>query len=304
MKQKKNATKDKELNEEIEKLVKKMQREKKMKPPPKTDFGDYEYITEWTNKKKEVFLKFTSLNSLTLEMKDYSKKVLADQDHIDALRIKNQDMKNKIETIIYDMKEKVTEPAFQVVTSVDQRNDLSSLLASATEWLEEEASTANLTVSREKLRAIEKLLNPINFRINELDKLPKAFTECSKFLSIAYNIMLNISETREVTEKEIDAIMKDVTVAQEYISKGMAERKELKDKLYETSSYTSDLVNKRCDRIMKQIEKLSKNKKKVIKKEKKPEPLKVDTEEKVETNTETKEEQPSEPTESKETTDL
>jgi len=197
-------------------------------------------------------------------LKEESKRVLADQDHLEAIKLKNNKIKNDIETMIYDFKGRIESETIVKVTTPEQRETLLTALNNANDWLEDEGSTAVLSISREKLRGLEKLVNPILLRVSEQINLPVAIKNCSQVLESSAKIMETISETREVTEKEINEVMKDVTSIQEWLSKEMAAHMKLKP--HEDSSLTSVLIEKKCGRIYSQFEKFSKRRKKNAKK--------------------------------------
>jgi hypothetical protein len=197
---------------------------------------------------------------LPQHLKEESKKVLADQDHAEALRMKNANMKNDLETMIYDMKSRVEEDNVVRVTSNEQRAALVIALNTANEWLEEEGPTANLSTSREKLKTLEKIVNPILFRVSELKALPKSIQGCTTLLESASKTMEFFAETKDITEKEVESTLKDVATIQEWLSREIGINNKLKT--YEDASLTSTLIDKKCNRIYKEFEKFSKRRKK------------------------------------------
>lgn len=162
--------------------------------------------------------------------------------------------------MVYEIKGKINDADLIKVTTEEQRESLLGALNYAAEWLEEEGADAILSVSREKLKALERVVNPILFRVSELKNFPIAAQNCSQLLEATEGVLKSIAETREVSEKEIADVLKDRDTITEWLAKELATHQELQP--HQDSALSSTLITKKCSRIYSQFEKLSKKKKK------------------------------------------
>jgi hypoxia up-regulated 1 len=149
-----------------------------------------------------------------------SKAKLYEMAQRDKERILLQEAKNKVESYIYKIKNKLMddEDAVAAVTSSEQRELVHKLAVDAEEWLEDDGYDANITVMEAKFVEISAPMEKILFRMEQKTALPLALKALDKQLNDTVNLM-TLWETSKphITAEEREMIIKQVDEIKEWV---------------------------------------------------------------------------------------
>lgn len=134
---------------------------------------------EKKKKVKKTNLEFTEIRALSwtkAEMDAAFEKEVA-MTNVDRVVKETADMRNALESYVYDMRDKITsESQLGPFATDDEKSKLSSLLETTETWLYEDGFDATKSVYAEKLKALTENGNPIEFRQRESLTRPSAMT--------------------------------------------------------------------------------------------------------------------------------
>lgn len=111
------------------------------------------------------------------------KQRLSEFDASDAGRRLREDFYNRLEAYTYRARDLLADETFIGASSNAQRDAIKALLASTSDWLYSDGSTATLEVIRGKLADLTDLVNPIKRRVEEASKRPEAVQAIQKALN-------------------------------------------------------------------------------------------------------------------------
>eukprot|EP01135_Chromosphaera_perkinsii_P004797 Nk52_evm28s296 gene=Nk52_evmTU28s296 len=136
--------------------------------------------------------------------------------------------RNKLESYIYETRDKITSEDYITVSNDEQREALNNLLSASSEWLDDDGWTADTPALKEKISDIEVLFKPINSRRNQMLKRPKFIERFNQTLNIS-SMMLGLmqNQTDRYTQQEIDSLEVMIKEATEWLDR----KSEAQDKL-------------------------------------------------------------------------
>lgn len=198
----------------------------------------------------------------------------------DKERIMLEESRNKVESYIYFIKNKLSDDEEEIskVTTEEQRSSLLSMAMEAEDWLYEDGYDADLATCEDKYAEISGPAEEIFFRQKEMTARPEAVAALRVKLSKIEDLMTKWeSEKPQVTEEERTDVLGKV----EDVRKWIADKEELQESSEptETPAFTSAEVPLQTKSIETMVSRLSR----------KPKPKPVE-EPKNETESEDKEE--------------
>ncbi|KAJ2161831.1 lumenal Hsp70 protein [Coemansia sp. RSA 552] len=106
------------------------------------------------------------------DAKQHARELLDRMDADDAAREAHHTAANRLESLIYRLRESVEEDGTIDVTTPDQRDALAAALAAAADWLEDHSDDATLHDLESQAAALQALDDPIAFRRSEAAERP------------------------------------------------------------------------------------------------------------------------------------
>jgi len=199
----------------------------------------------------------------------------------DKERIMLEESRNKVESYIYFIKNKMSDDEEEIakVTTEEQRESILSMAMEAEDWLYYEGYDADLATCEDKYAELSEPAEAIFFRQKEMTARPAAIADIRVKLSKTEDLMKKWEEEKpQVTEEE----RTDVLAKVEDVRKWIADKEELQEITdpSETPAFTSEEVPLQLKSIETTLSKLSR----------KPKP-KPKEEPKNETETESEEEE-------------
>ena len=120
---------------------------------------------------------------LTKELKAQAKAVLAALNEKDAARKALAAAKNSLESLIYTMRNDLSEKEVEAVTNEAQREAIAEASAAAEMWLYSDGYTATLADVEAKLKQLRDLVAPVALRRSELQKRPAAIADAKALIN-------------------------------------------------------------------------------------------------------------------------
>eukprot|EP01116_Phalansterium_solitarium_P019907 TRINITY_DN5727_c0_g1_i1.p1 TRINITY_DN5727_c0_g1~~TRINITY_DN5727_c0_g1_i1.p1 ORF type:complete len:1020 (-),score=364.52 TRINITY_DN5727_c0_g1_i1:14-3073(-) len=200
------------------------------------------YITKLVKRVQHIALTVSSLAAAGMTSDEFrsSQKILVDiKKRMEDKREKERE-KNTLEAYIYEYKDKIDGDFFNAVTSAEQRTAFSEQLSAAATWLEDEGFDATAAVYRNKLKDLEAVGSKFAQRLSELEERPKAVGYLMDALNSTRLYVANISETRNVTEEEVNSTLVLVDDARDWLLRKASEQASLQP--HEDLVFTSDDV--------------------------------------------------------------
>ena len=199
-----------------------------------------------------------------------SKEKLSAMAEKDRERVLLEEAKNKVESYIYFVKNKLEDDADAIgkVSNKKQREEAKKLAEAAEEWLYEDGYNADLKTMQSKYLELSEPFDKILLRLSETTARPEAITAMSKKLDEVEALMKKWEESKpQITEEE----RKDVLDQVEEVRKWIAEKegKQAKKKAHEEPAFLSEEVPLQTKKLEAMVLRLSK----------KPKPKPVKTEE-------------------------
>lgn len=166
---------------------------------------------EKKKKIKKTNLEFSEVRALVWSKAEkdaaYEKEVA--MCNIDRVVRETSDMRNALESYVYDMRDKITsESSLAPYATDEEKTKFSSLLETTENWLYEDGFDATKSVYGEKLDLLKASGNPIEFRQKESETRPAAMTAMQRTVE-KYQSWLNVrigdEEYSHITEEEVTA---------------------------------------------------------------------------------------------------
>lgn len=163
---------------------------------------------EKKKKIKKTNLEFTESRQLAwtkAEMDAYYEKEVS-MSNIDRVVKETADMRNELESYVYDMRDKIiSDSQLAPYGSDSEKSAFSSALDKTENWLYEEGFDASKSVYSEKLSALKKLGDPMQMRQSEAQARPTAMTVLQRTVE-KYQNWVNTSAAEEqyshITDEE------------------------------------------------------------------------------------------------------
>jgi len=254
---------DAEAEPEGEKKDEKKKKEKKTKLVEKEK--------KRTHKKALVVEKYyvSKVRPMSKEIFAESKAKLDELLRKDKERVELEAARNRVEGYCYLIKNRLIDHEEKVnkVSTEEQREEITQLASEMTDWLDFEASDADLETMQEKYKKLSEPAEKIWFRMNELTARPEAIAAMNEKLSKVEEILKKWETSMpHITEEERE----EVKAKADEIKKWIQEKLDAQDgkKLHEDPAFTSEevpLLSKAMERLMNKLSK--KPKPKPVKKE-------------------------------------
>jgi len=294
-KKEKKADEDKSASDDEKKEEDKQEASETATDDESSNKADKEYIetekkyTRRENLKLEIT--YQSAEAWTNKERFDAEKILRDLDKRDSDKKKADEVRNSIETYIYDTKDKLSEyhddySLIEKVTTEEQREEVIAALNAADDWLfEVESNAEGLPLFRAKLDELHKLGDPIFLRKAELLARPEAVAAARKELATFEAAMRKWNSTKpQITEEEKEDLSDLIESVLGFIENKTKEQEE--KSLSEDPVFSASDVESRVERVRKLFDRLSRKPKPKAPKKKKP--AKEDKKDKAEADKEEK----------------
>jgi len=144
-------------------------------------------------------------------------KTLESLDKADAVRRETADLKNSLESYVYEMKEKLTDDTVITVTTEEIRESFLTALTEAGDWLYGDGESALLKDYKDKIADLKKVGDPILNKAKELTEVPELVEKMREFAAEATDILSDLPQKFEVTQEEADGAQELVKKALEWL---------------------------------------------------------------------------------------
>jgi Hsp70 protein len=138
----------------------------------------------------------------------------------DKERMMLEEAKNKVESYIYKMKNKLSddEETMAKFSTEAERVTIQTLSAAAEDWLYDDGATANQTTLEAKFEELSDSLEPVLLRIEESTARPKALNELNKKLTDAEALLAQWETTKpQITEEERQSVTTRIESVRQWI---------------------------------------------------------------------------------------
>ncbi|NXA56241.1 HYOU1 protein, partial [Nothocercus julius] len=138
---------------------------------------------------------------------------------------------NSLESFIFETQDKLYQEEYQLVSTEEQREELSRKLSEASTWMEEEGYAAATKELKEKLSELKKLFRNLFFRVEERRKWPERLAALDSLLnhsSIFLKGARMIPESDQIfTEVELSTLEKTINETTVWKNETLAEQNKL-----------------------------------------------------------------------------
>jgi len=199
------------------------------------------------------------IQPLSEELRLESKAKLIALEEKDEARIKLEETRNKLESYIYKVKNKLTDDAdlLEKISTEEQRSNIQELAMKAEDWLYEDGYDAELTVLDEKYEELFVPSEEIFFRSVELEARPAAIKALEEKLVKVEALMKKWETTMpQVSEEERSDVFDKITKVRTWIQE--QEEAQSQKKLWETPALKSTDAPLQTKGIESLVAKLSK----------------------------------------------
>lgn len=190
----------------------------------------------------------------------------------DRERIALEEAKNKVESYIYYIKNKMSDDEKEIatVTTEEQRTSILNLATTSEDWLYDDGYDADLATFEDKYVELSEPAEAIFTRLSELKLRPNAGVELKKKLQKIEDLMLKWETDKpQITQEEREEVMELVNNARKWLDD--MEMKQASTPAYETPVYFSQDVPKQAKPIETLVAKLNKRPKPKVEKKKEEE---------------------------------
>lgn len=155
------------------------------------------------------------------ELLEESKAKLAEMNRKDEERVKLEAAKNKVESYMYMIKNKLVddEETLSKVSTEEQREECRQAAADTEEWLDGDGYTADLPTMEDKYVELAGPFEKILLRVREMKDRPEKAAKLTKKLKEVEDLMTKWETTMpQVTEEERAEVMAKVEAARKWLS--------------------------------------------------------------------------------------
>ncbi|TNN80112.1 Hypoxia up-regulated protein 1 [Liparis tanakae] len=192
--------------------------EKKAKPQKKSKIA--EEIT--------VELVINDIVDPTADDVTSSKKKLQDLTDRDLAKQEREKSLNSLEAFIFETQDKLYQDDYQLVVSDEEKEQISSKLSKASEWMDEDGYAAPTKQLREKLSQLKSLCKDMFFRVEERRKWPERLVALDSMLNTSSFFLRSaklIPEDDQIfTEVELNALAKVINETTTWKNETVAEQ--------------------------------------------------------------------------------
>lgn len=114
-------------------------------------------------------------------------------DYIDSTKEQRLTLRNSLESLIYQLQEKINENVFDKYTTQQELSELNKEISEIKQWFEEDGLTASFDIVKSKFTRIEKKISPIQEKYDIIKKLEIAIEE----------IDVDISKKKNISRKKV-----------------------------------------------------------------------------------------------------
>jgi len=142
-------------------------------------------------------------------------------DDLDRDRILLEESKNKVESYIYHIKNKMADNEDEIakVTTEEQRRTILAMASEAEDWMYDDGYDADLSTFDAKYVELSEPAETIFFRLSELTKRPEAIRALNNKLHKVEDLMAKWeSEKPQVTAEERESVMERVSEARKWVA--------------------------------------------------------------------------------------
>lgn len=133
---------------------------------------------------------------------------------------------NDLEAFVYATRDRLTDDDIERHASAEEKADLSAKLDAAGDYVEGDDIDSDATsVVRNRLFEIKDIWRKIERRVKTWGSLPDAFAKCRKLLQKTERSLDNVTETRMVTQAELDEVLEKLNSTRVYLDEKEAEWK-------------------------------------------------------------------------------
>jgi len=178
---------------------------------------------------------------------------------LDEERQKLEEIKNKVESYIYHIKNKLIDDEDKIakVTTEEQRESVSNMAMEAEDWMYEDGYDADYTTYSEKYVELSTPFEAILFRLSELTARPTEIASLKTKLDKVRGLLTKWDTDKpQVTQEEKEAVLEQVTGVEKWIEDMQA--KQAETPAHETPAFESKEVPLQLKDIEASMRKLSK----------------------------------------------
>ncbi|XP_075958327.1 hypoxia up-regulated protein 1 isoform X1 [Anarhichas minor] len=195
--------------------------EKKAKPQKKSKIAD-DILVE---------LVINDILNPTADDVTSSKKKLQDLTDRDLAKQEREKSLNSLEAFIFETQDKLYQEDYQLVVSEEEKEQLSSKLSEASEWMDEDGYTATTKQLREKLSQLKSLCKDMFFRVEERRKWPDRLAALDSMLNTSSFFLRSaklIPEDDQIfTEVELNTLEKVINETTTWKNETVAEQEKI-----------------------------------------------------------------------------
>lgn len=213
----------------------------------------------------------TKIQPYNTAIMEESKAKLANLAQLDKERQMLEEIKNKVESYMYFIKNKLIDDEENIakVTTEEQREAVSKLASDTDEWMYEDGYDADYATYSDKYVEISSPMEAILFRLKELTARPEAIALLSKKLNKVEDILKKWETDKpHVTDEDKEPVTEEVKKVRTWIEE--MEAKQAAIEPWDTAAFESKDVPGQAKEIEKLMQKLNKKPK--------PKPKKNETE--------------------------
>lgn len=185
-------------------------------------------------------------------------KVLDDEE---KLRLDTEHAKSDLEALIYNIYDKLEDSEYSKHSTSSEREAISEALGAAANWLEEDGADTIKAEYVDRKRDLNKLWTKITTRVSESKEVPHAIGVCRKAISAARASLITISETRNVSETDVESATEAIDRVETFL--GTTEEETSAMAPTDDFKTLSADVNSRCREFVWRIDMLSKKPRKI-----------------------------------------
>ncbi|KAM6911153.1 hypoxia up-regulated protein 1 [Lycodopsis pacificus] len=160
-----------------------------------------------------------------------SKKKLQDLTDRDLAKQEREKSLNSLEAFIFETQDKLYQEDYQLVVSEEDKEQLSSKLSEASEWMDEDGYAATTKQLREKLSQLKSLCKDMFFRVEERRKWPDRLAALDSMLNTSSFFLRSaklIPEDDQIfTEVELNTLEKVINETTTWKNETVAEQEKI-----------------------------------------------------------------------------
>lgn len=200
-----------------------------------------------------------SVLPMSADAKKQSTKMLRDLDEADNQRKANLEAKNRLESFIYHARDALAakEDAVKEVTIPEQLETLENKLEETEEWLYDDGDKVEASEYNKKVSGLEKDLDAILFRVDELKEFPIAVNVAKEYAFSTRELVAEWVESKpQVTDEERQDVIEKVEELESWLEESSATQAAAPR--HEKPKVTSNDVAKKVQGVKKLVNTLSK----------------------------------------------